>query len=67
LESSVFDDPTPQPVEGTPKELPAPFDAEDFPRPCPLDNSLIDDTETPALTLIFDREDSLASLDTRLP
>jgi len=67
VESPVFDDPTPQPVEGTPKELPAPFDAEDFTRPCPLCISPIDDTETPALTVIFDKEDPLASVGARFP
>jgi hypothetical protein len=47
-----MDDPIPQPVEGTPNELPAPLDAEGFPPPDPLpaDNAFAVTIEMPEFT-----------------
>jgi hypothetical protein len=55
-----MDDPLPQLVDETPKELPLPLNPEELSRLCPLDDTFIDDAETTEFTMAPDRAELVA-------
>jgi hypothetical protein len=62
-----MDDPLPQLVDETPKELPVPLNPEEPSRLCPVDDTFIDDAETREFTVVPDSAEPVTLASGKFP